>query len=579
MVPRLGIALALGLVCCRVGYAQAPVIEGVRWPLELTIKGTVGTTNWILSADSLMPWAWKVVTNLVVSTSPYVFADPETSSPRRFYQVMEGASAPLIPGFAPDPGGFVYIQPGTFTMGSPDTEPGRYTFEGPQTVVTLTKGFWMGKYEVTQGQYRSVMGSNPSQFAGNSTRPVENVSWIGATNYCALLTAQQRAAGRLPAGYVYRLPTEAEWEYAARAGTTTRFSYGDDPDYSQLGNYAWYLSNSGGTTHPVGQKQPNPWGLYDMSGNVWELCADWWEYSLPGGSVTDPTGPGSGAYVVVRCGGYNNADWEHRSATRTGFPPHVGDPNTGFRVVLAPSAEFTPDPTRFAYVPPGTFTMGSPATEQDRLGDEGPQTVVTLTKGFWMGKYEVTQGEYLAVVGGNPSRFTGDPNRPVEQLSWTDATNYCARLTAQERAAGRLPAGWAYRLPTEAEWEYAARAGTTTRFSYGDDPGYGQLGGYAWYLSNSGGTTHPVGEKQPNPWGLYDMSGNVWEWCSDWYATYPGGSVTDPVGPGSGSFRVLRGGGCYVGGLDCRSANRDDLAPDFRRYYVGFRAVLAAGPP
>jgi formylglycine-generating enzyme required for sulfatase activity len=223
--------------------------------------------------------------------------------------------------------------------------------------------------------------------------------------------------------------------------------------------------------------------------------------------------------------------------------------------------------------------MGSPATEQDRFGNEAPQTVVTLTKGFWMGKYEVTQGEYLAVVGGNPSRFTGDPNRPVEQLSWTDATNYCARLTAQERAAGRLPAGWAYRLPTEAEWEYAARAGTTTRFSYGDDPGYGQLGGYAWYLSNSGGTTHPVGEKQPNPWGLYDMSGNVWEWCSDWYATYPGGSVTDPVGPGSGSFRVLRGGGCYVGGLDCRSANRDDLAPDFRRYYVGFRAVLAAGPP
>jgi formylglycine-generating enzyme required for sulfatase activity len=148
---------------------------------------------------------------------------------------------------------------------------------------------------------------------------------------------------------------------------------------------------------------------------------------------------------------------------------------------------------RFVWLPAGTFTMGSPSSEQDRYSDEGPQTLVTLTRGFWMGRYEVTQGEYLAVMGSNPSWFTGDTNRPVEQVSWNDATNYCAKLTQRERAAGRLLAGWEYRLPTEAQWEYAARAGNTNRFSYGDDPGYTELGNYGWYSSNSGGATHGVG--------------------------------------------------------------------------------------
>jgi formylglycine-generating enzyme required for sulfatase activity len=223
--------------------------------------------------------------------------------------------------------------------------------------------------------------------------------------------------------------------------------------------------------------------------------------------------------------------------------------------------------------------MGSPASEQDRWDWEGPQTQVTITHGFWMGRYEVTQGEYQAVMGSKPSHFGDDPNRPVEQVSWHQATNYCGKLTAGERVAGRLPAGYVYRLPTEAEWEYARRAGTTTRFSYGDDLGYAQLGNYAWYGSNSDGTTHAVGLKQPNAWGLYDMHGNVWEWCLDWYGAYPGGSVTDPQGPASGEHRVFRGGGWYGGGRYCRSAYRYDRTPDARDSYVGFRAVLAPGQP
>jgi len=242
---------------------------------------------------------------------------------------------------------------------------------------------------------------------------------------------------------------------------------------------------------------------------------------------------------------------------------------------------FQPDTNRWAWIPRGTFTMGSGASEQGRHDDEGPQTRVRLTHSFWMGRYEVTQAEYQAVMGSTPSHFTGDSNRPVEQVKWFEATNYCGKLTAAAQAAGRLPAGWVYRLPTEAEWEYACRAGTTTRFFYGDDPGseYGQPGNYAWYGPNSGNTTHPVGLKQPNPWGLYDMYGKVQEWRLDCYGPYPGGSVTDPKGPRSGWDRVVRNG--YYSGhpVIFRSAARSGSGRAARSDSLGFRVVLAAGQP
>src|SRR6185369_14902119 len=199
------------------------------------------------------------------------------------------------------------------------------------------------------------------------------------------------------------------------------------------------------------------------------------------------------------------------------------------------------------FIPANTFLLGTPTNELHRSADEGPQTTVTLTHGFWIAKYEVTQGEYLSVVGSNPSGFPGDLNRPVESVSWLDATNYCARLTQQELSAGLIPPGYHYRLPTEAEWEYAARAGTSTRFSYGDDPDFTNLTNNAWYSANSGFGTHPVGQKAPNPWGLYDMEGNVLEWCQDWYGPYPGGVVTDPQG-----VKVIRGGAWDAGEADCR---------------------------
>jgi formylglycine-generating enzyme required for sulfatase activity len=252
-------------------------------------------------------------------------------------------------------------------------------------------------------------------------------------------------------------------------------------------------------------------------------------------------------------------------------------PATGRRFYRA--ALFTA-PTNMAFVPPGTFRMGSPVNETDRFANEGPQTAVTISRGFWMGEYEVAQGEYQALIGSNPSHFTGDPNRPVEQVTWVEATNYCAALTQQERAAERIATNSVYRLPTEAEWEYACRGWTSDRrFSYGDDPGYTNLTNYAWYSDNSGSTTHPVGQKLPNPWGLYDMHGNIYQWCQDWVGAYPGGVALDPQGPATGTMRVYRGG-CWVsGGDDCRSAFRYYSIPDGRSLYVGFRVVLAPSQP
>ena len=189
-----------------------------------------------------------------------------------------------------------------------------------------------------------------------------------------------------------------------------------------------------------------------------------------------------------------------------------------------------------------------------------------------MSKYEVTQAQYKAVMGTNPSYRKGD-NKPVESVSWHDAVAYCAKLTEQEKAAGRLPAGYEYRLPTEAEWEYACRAGTTTEYSFGNDEN--QLGAYAWY--NSIAPTHPVGQKKPNGWGLYDMHGNVWEWCLDWHGDYPGGSTADPQGPTVGTSCVRRGGRWGSPARYCRSATRDYSQPNFRHSGVGFRIVLAPG--
>jgi formylglycine-generating enzyme required for sulfatase activity len=222
------------------------------------------------------------------------------------------------------------------------------------------------------------------------------------------------------------------------------------------------------------------------------------------------------------------------------------------------------------WVKPGTFEMGRPSSEKDRGDDETLHTV-TLTQGFHLGKHEVTQSQWEKVMGSNPSKYKG-ADRPVEQVSWTDVTSFCAKLTASERSAGRLPAGMTYQLPTEAQWEYVCRAGTKTAFSFGDG-----LTSAPANISAGRGETTDVGKYPSNPWGFHDMHGNVHEWCSDWYGDYPAGAARDPVGPADGSSRVSRGGSWIHTANIARSANRFRRTPGRRFNYLGFR--LSLRPP
>jgi len=217
-------------------------------------------------------------------------------------------------------------------------------------------------------------------------------------------------------------------------------------------------------------------------------------------------------------------------------------------------------------LPPGVFTMGSVSDEKD----ENPKHEVRLTKPFLIGVHEITQEQNKQVMGTNPSSTKGE-NNPVDSVTWEDAMNFCRKLSAlpTEKAVAR-----AYRLPTEAEWEYACRAGTRSLYSFGDDPS--ELGQYAWYSNNSDSRTHSVGGKKPNAWGLYDMHGNVWEWCQDWFENYPSGSMMDPRGAASGSDRIGRGGCSTFPAESCRSAYRDWDDPS-ERYNLsgGFRVCLS----
>jgi formylglycine-generating enzyme required for sulfatase activity len=216
-------------------------------------------------------------------------------------------------------------------------------------------------------------------------------------------------------------------------------------------------------------------------------------------------------------------------------------------------------------IPAGEFMMGSPASEKDRCNDEGPVQKVSADA-FYLSTTEVTQGEWEAVMGDNPSYFEGGPNLPVEDVSWNDAQEFIRKLNEKEGTNK-------YRLPTEAEWEYACRAGSEERYCFGDSER--ELGSHAWYWANAGNKTHPVAQKQANKWGLYDMHGNVWEWVSDWYDEnyYQNGPSSNPRGPSSGEYRVLRGGSWYYAASYLRCAYRYRDRPDIRCSYIGFRCA------
>jgi formylglycine-generating enzyme required for sulfatase activity len=248
---------------------------------------------------------------------------------------------------------------------------------------------------------------------------------------------------------------------------------------------------------------------------------------------------------------------------------------------------------KLVWCPPGKFKMGSPESEVKRANNEAPQVDVTLTKGVWLGKFEVTQGLWESLMGTTPwkgkTAVQEGEDYPATYLNSEDAFQFCRKLTDVERKAGRLTEAWEYTLPTEAQWEYACRAGTTTRFSFGDDAS--ELSHYAWFgrfygedgKQNEIGELYPheVGQKKPNPWGLHDMHGNVWEWCRDWYAVQVEGGA-DPAGPAKGSERVIRGGSFVEQSVVSRSARREGPMAakrnNGRQSYVGFRVACVPSP-
>ena len=487
----------------------------------------------------------------------------------------------------------VYIPPGTLMMGRADGSQGSGNGDSPLHKVTITQGFYMSAHEVTQAQFEQTMGTNPSKFRKSGNYPVEQVRWHDADAFCQKLSLRE--------GRPYRLPTEAQWEYACRAGSTTRFSFGDAE--TELTHYGWFADNSDGSPHPVGQKRPNAWGLYDMHGNVVEWCRDWFDRNYYAHSpAVDPAGPDDdrardshGRKTKVLRGGAWRTPWITCDSAWRYHPmnPHYDGQHGhfGFRVITPATPvpvdrETTPTPAspapggeapftnsigmHMVPIPPGTFLMGSPLGEEKRREAEGPEHQVTLSRGFYMSAHEVTQQQYEAVKGTNPADPKGGGNFPVNRVSWHGAQGFCKKLSERE---GRI-----YRLPTEAEWEYACRAGSTGRYCFGEADA--QLHVYGWALGWSGDSFHPVGQKRPNAWGLFDMHGNLWEWCQDWHEEdyYAHSPSVDPTGPDSGSARALRGGSWVNSPWHCRCAHRFRFEPQATGPLFGFRVVCTSPP-
>ena len=575
---------------------------------------------------------------------------------------------------------FVLIPAGEFTMGSPEDEKGRRDYEGPVHKVQITRPFYLGKHELTNGQYRRFRpGHDSKEYKGDSlnahNQPVVEVSWHDATAYCKWL--EERA------GAPMRLPTEAEWEYACRAGAETPYYWGAslDPLYCNFGDknasldYRLASFDDGcPVTAKVGRFKPNGFGLYEMLGNVWEWCLDG-KRPYSSDAQTDPRGPAEG-WRVMRGGSWGDyfpslarcsARLDRRATERgckcglrvTVLPPaptsQASPPTTARKTVrpkptpsrakkrrqavqppAKPEPKSTPqrpkpvcklppaceksfmlpagdydqhgrpvasrggkasDPTtgfpyeiwlqeprvEFVLIPSGKFMMGSPEAEEGRRSDEGPVHPVRIAKPFYMGKYEVTNGQYRCFKPNHDSKQyqRGSLNResqPVVSLSWHDAMALCKWLG--ERADVDV------RLPTEAEWEYACRAGAATRYYWGakSDPRYCNFAGESVSFEREQARSNdrytvsaPVGRFKPNAFGLYDTLGNVWEWCLDGKRSYSYAPVADPRGPQTGQH-VLRGGSWFDPAGSTSAATRYVIEPGYSWFCSGARACFALGP-
>lgn len=607
---------------------------------------------------------------------------------------------------------FRLIPPGEFLMGSTPEEieaalkvagedqiwRERIQSEAPQHKVILTKPVYVGVTEVTQTQYEQVMGNNPSHFAASGegkeavagletgNHPVETVSWNDAAEFCIKLSQQEELkplysrTGETVApleGTGYRLATEAEWEHACRAGTTTRFWSGDhDNDLIAAG---WFASNASGRTHAVGELRSNPFGLSDIHGNVWEWVQDCWDPEFYHRFVENPAvGPynpiHAGSQRVFR-GGYWFYHASHcRSSHRFSHDPSHRYQFIGFRVALpvgavkqavqqqpeavtrtawhgwpadAPPPAIAPFDAEQAklhqeawakylgvpveqevdlgdgvkltlvLIPPGEFQMGSSPADIERFRPsikatdnadylalfeaETPQRHVRITQPFWMGKYEVRFTEFRqfvvqegfrtaaevsgeGAIGTIDDRYQRDARLfwnsdfskrgeadPVTAVSWNDARAFCSWLT-------RKVPGLKFELPTEAQWEYACRAGTPTPWHSGDDEPALDKSGWTQRNSQVQGL-RPVGLLWPNAYSLHDMHGNAYEWCFDWLGTYEDLAENDPVGTPERAYRAFRGGNVGMAAALTRSASRNRNLPETAEMSLGFRVAATPQQP
>jgi len=504
----------------------------------------------------------------------------------------------------------VFVEGGTFTMGCTEEHQDscKYTGATPTRTVTVG-GFHIGRYEVTQWLWKSVMGSNPSHYHRNNNLPVTDVSWNNVQTFIRKLNEVT--------GKQYRLPTEAEWEYAARGGNKSkgyRYSGSDS-----LGEVAITDSYCEGLC--IGARAPNELGIYDMSGNVAEWVNDTYEKygrAFRGGSVPYHGG-GSRVYSrssfepdksdrylgfrlahnAVNIGNNDNGNDEITSLQKedndssgeitSSLPEdndsndeisssqekntvsqedvsrcfHIERPADSSKKQYTPPPDVSSDPHSIAmvFVEAGTLMTGRasediPCDEEKICGDDKKAQENITVDGFYISKYEVTQGLWKSVMQRNPSKNTGNDNLPVENVSWKDAQKFIRKLNAKTKKK--------YRLPANAEWEYAARGGNKSK-GY-DFSGSNFIDGVAWYVENSDIKTHPVGTKLPNELGIHDMTGNVSEWADDYIFAGKGRSKR---------YRNLRGGNYYNPVAGCRVAYTTGITyKDVRSGTFGFRLAL-----
>lgn len=533
-------------------------------------------------------------------TSSLYASNPYTSNSRSFDRIFTVNDVTFK---------MVFVKGGMFQMGN---DYGEYK-ESPKHSVTVSD-FYIGEFEVTQALWWEVMDTSDYQqldklkavlyeYGNGADYPIYFISHVEAEGFCAKLNRLLHS--QLPVGYMFSLPTEAEWEYAARGGNKTNtYTYAGSNYLSEVG---WYTDNSNKTTHIVGSKKANELGLYDMSGNVDEWCSDWSAF-YSGSSQIDPTGPHSGTIRVARGGSWFDYIANCRVTSRDGGDiPGNRLISTGFRLVLSHRQKVaskifdTPTPTvmneqpvtasftkgnkdfivngltfNMVYVEGGSMYLGCTMGSGNCEGDERPYHYVTLTD-YFIGETEVTQALWKAVMGNdnNPSYWKGDL-LPVEMVNWFDCQEFMSRLN--NLLITQLPQGYHFALPSEAQWEYAAREGKNSYDNMYVYAGGINLSSVAWYDSNSKRHTHKVKQKSPNELGLYDMSGNVAEWCEDWYSSSfysDNQNWKNPINADVGSSRVLRGGSWNDNESMCRVASRNSDGPgNSYNYGGGFRLAL-----